>query len=118
MLATTLVSKELKPSSLMVKRDLAIVSFLLNRERYFIIVGYCSPSELISGISTEMQKFIINHRDEIIIMCDLNDKSELWGRNKIDNRGQELLELINKNDLDVLSDTYGPPTSNATIGTS
>lgn len=117
--AFILINKELKSSSIVIKRDLIIVSVYWNKERYFVILGSFPPFEPIMDIINDFHNFLINHINEkIIIMHDLNAKSELWGRSKIDNRDQEVIELINRNEIDILSDPYGSPTLNSSTGIS
>lgn len=54
----------------------------------------------------------------MIIMGDFNAKSELWGKNKVDSRGQEVIDIITKHVLTILNNPNCAPTYNPTTGTS
>lgn len=49
---------------------------------------------------------------------DFNAKHSLWGRQRIDSRGEILLEFINKYDLIMLNDPNTVPTYTSTTGIS
>lgn len=47
---------------------------------------------------------------KIIISGNFNAKRELWGKSKLDTRGQELIDFIKKSNLDILNNPYSLPT--------
>lgn len=86
----------------------------------FVITGvYCSPS---GDISTELSTLEYIHRTHghkpHIILGDFNAKSPLWGNRPLDDRGTEVIEFMERNELILLNSPNSIPTFDCSRGQS
>lgn len=85
-----------------------------------VITGiYCSPS---GDISSELNSLEFVHRKfghkPHIILGDFNAKSPLWGNRPLDNRGSEVIDFVDRNDLMILNEPDSIPTFDSSRGQS
>lgn len=112
-------NSRIKVVPLAVNKDDIILSIHWNEVDFLVYCTYCPPSTPISDKITDLENVLVKYDNHKIIICgDFNAKSELWGENKMDSRGHELINLILKYNIHILNDPHSKPTYCSTIGNS
>lgn len=95
-----------------------IIIKLQNRTNTLIIINLYSPPNCHTSLSG-VQPFLQNLKDcQILLAGDFNARHPLWGDRLIDQKGEDMIDFILLNDLDIINPEDSPPTFISTRGRS
>lgn len=117
--AIIIANRNYKYTEIVVERDLIIVDIDINGEKFIFIHIYIPPSETVDEMLNKLEYYvnrILNKK--VIIVGDFNSKFSLWGIQRCDSGGNQLLDFVIKQDITILNDPGSLPTFDATIGRS
>lgn len=111
-------NNKLRVIPLHIKRDQVLVSIHWGKMTIFTL-HLLPPSVPINICIKELELILEKYGAHKLIICgDFNPKSELWGQNKIESRGYEIINLLIKYNLDIQNNPHSHPTYCSTIGNS
>lgn len=113
------MNKSYTYSIICLERDLIIINIIIDNKNYIIINIYVPPSSQLDISLIKLEFYLRKYwNSRLIIAGDLNAKHSLWGLQKIDHRGEILLNFINKYELTILNNPDSLSTYASTLGTS
>lgn len=99
------------PFPLLTSQYVVAVKFSSQSFSFLIIAVYAAPSVPISEILALCNQVLLANPNLPLIMAgDFNAKSPRWGGSVADARGNEVVQFLLSNDLNVLNDSNSPPT--------
>lgn len=94
-----------------IEEDFIAVIMKFKNKQLLLINCYAAPKGNIENLLTKIENVIQKtHIENILITGDFNAKSHSWGGDKLDDRGELVLEFIIKNNLNLINDKNSEPT--------
>lgn len=90
----------------------------LARRKIIIINCYIPPNDNTEVRIQEAENILIQCPEHTIIIRDFNAKNPLWGGSPTDDKGNKVIECINRNNLVLLNDSQSSPTFHTKNGKS
>lgn len=117
--AAIIHSEKISVFPLVLEEKIVAFKINLNNRDTLIINCYFPPKENIQHLLARIDEILQTaHTRNILITGDFNSKNITWGGNITDDRGEELIEFIIKNDLIILNNMNSEPTFDCNRGKS
>lgn len=117
--AALLIQKNIKIKVVATSRDIVAVEILEHRGSTLVISVYASPNEPLDPILNGLNNIIAGaNTSRICIAGDFNGKSDLWGQQRQNQRGEDIITFCAQHDLTIGNSSSSVPTFHSTRGSS
>lgn len=104
---------------ILVKSEIACVRIQWRDKELIVVNVYCAPKGELNSILVEIENLLSSIEGKhLLITGDFNAKNPVWGGLSADRRGEEVINFINANNLNILNDSGSIPTFETVNGKS